>query len=61
MKKEISEERLWFVKYWSNYVRKNKNSDWSKQQNILINSMLLNANQDRQLYLKAKFMLERKN
>jgi len=61
MKKEISEERLWFVKYWSEYVRDNKNAVWSKQQSELINSMLLNANQDRRLYLKTKLMLERKN
>lgn len=48
------EERLWFVKYWSDYVRKNKNSVWSRQQSGFINSVLSNAIQDRQLYLRIK-------
>lgn len=48
------EERLWFVKYWSDYVRNNKNSVWSKQQSSFINSALSNAIQDRQLYLRIK-------
>lgn len=33
-------ERLWFVDYWANYVKTHSDEDWSRQQNILINSVL---------------------
>mgnify|MGYP001592807081 CR=1 FL=1 len=39
-----NEDRMWFVEYWANYVRTHPDKDWSRQQNILINSMMKNAN-----------------
>lgn len=41
--KDNREERMNFVEYWANYVRTHPDKDWSKQQNILINSMMKNA------------------
>ena len=34
---------MWFVNYWADYVRTHPDKIWSKQQNILINSMIQNA------------------
>lgn len=36
-------DRMNFVKYWANYVRTHPDKVWSKQQNILINSMMKNS------------------
>ncbi len=47
-------QRLWFVRYWANYVRTHSNADWSKQQKNMIDSVFMAANQDRELYLKVK-------
>ena len=38
--KDNSEDRLNFVKYWANYVKTHKDEEWSKQQNMLINSQI---------------------
>lgn len=51
------EDRMNFVKYWTEFVRSNPDQVWSKQQNILINSMMQNANQfplNAEEYLKMK-------
>ena len=37
------QERLWFIRYWANYVRTHSDKEWSKQQNVLINSMFQGA------------------
>ena len=37
------QERLWFVNYWADYVKTHSDKDWSKQQNVLINSMMQNS------------------
>ncbi len=50
----IYEERLEFVRYWAKYVKTHDPEDWSTQQKILIDSILRNANQDKELYLKIK-------
>jgi len=42
-KAKNKEERLWFVKYWANYVRSHDDKDWSRQQALLINSQMQNA------------------
>ena len=52
-KRNIS-ERLRFVKIWADYMKKTPNSKWSRQQNILINSVMKSANQDIKLYLNVK-------
>ena len=38
--KNNKEERINFVKYWANYIKTHKDEDWSKQQNIIINSQI---------------------
>ena len=38
--KTNDEDRINFIKYWANYIKNNKDEDWSKQQNIIINSQL---------------------
>lgn len=52
-----NQDRMWFVKYWANYVRTHSDKEWSKQQNILINSMIENAKHlklSAEQYLKIK-------
>jgi len=41
--KDNKEERMNFVRYWANYVKTHSDKDWSRQQNILINSLMQNA------------------
>ncbi len=48
------DERLRFVKIWANYMKKTPNKEWSRQQNILINSVIKSANQDAGLCLRVK-------
>ena len=33
-------ERMEFVKYWANYVKTHSDSDWSSQQNVVIDSQM---------------------
>jgi len=51
---ENNKERLEFVDRWAEYVRTHSDKDWSKQQNIIINSSLKSANYSREGYLKMK-------
>lgn len=40
-KKEINkEQRREFVKYWAEYVKSHPDEEWSKQQNLIIDSQL---------------------
>jgi hypothetical protein len=34
------EDRLNFVKFWANYIRRHSDEEWSKQQNVLIDSQI---------------------
>lgn len=34
------EDRLNFVKFWAEYVRTHSDEEWSRQQNVLINSQI---------------------
>lgn len=55
--KNNAEERLNYVKYWANYVRTHPDKEWSRQQNILINSLMQNAKNSklpREQYLRIK-------
>lgn len=55
--KNNKEERMNFVEYWANYVKTHPDKDWSRQQNILINSLMQNAKNSKmtpQQYLKIK-------
>ena len=33
-------ERIWFIKYWANYIRNNSDENLSKGQAILIDSLI---------------------
>lgn len=55
--KDNKEERMNFVEYWANYVRTHPDKDWSKQQNVLINSLMQNAKNSKltkEQYLRIK-------
>ena len=48
-------QREEFIIYWANYVKTHPDKEWSRQQNILINSILKSAKQfSREEYLKLK-------
>ena len=52
-----NKDRMWFVEYWANYVKTHPDKDWSRQQNVLINSVMKNAKNSRlspKEYLKIK-------
>ena len=52
-----NKDRMWFVKYWANYVKTHPDKEWSRQQNVLINSLVKNAKNSKmtpQQYLKIK-------
>lgn len=43
--KTNKEDRMNFVEYWAEYVRTHSDKEWSRQQNVIINSQLQNARQ----------------
>ncbi len=52
-----NKDRMWFVEYWANYVRTHPDKVWSKQQNVLINSLFKNAQNSKltkEQYLRIK-------
>ncbi|MEM3126465.1 MAG: hypothetical protein QW331_00130 [Candidatus Woesearchaeota archaeon] len=51
---ENNRERLKFVDRWAKYVLSHSNKEWSKQQNVIINSSLKSANMTKEEYLKIK-------
>ncbi len=56
-KKDNREDRMNFVEYWAEYVKTHSDKEWSRQQNILINSQIQNARSNRlsrEDYLKIK-------
>ena len=55
--KDNKEERMNFVKYWANYVKTHSDKEWSRQQNVLINSLMQNAKNSKltkEQYLRIK-------
>ncbi len=57
VRKLNKQDRMWFVEYWANYVKTHPDKVWSKQQNILINSLFKNAKNSKltkEEYLKIK-------
>lgn len=52
-------ERLSFVRFWADYIKRTPNEIWSKQYVMLINSVMLSASKDAKLYLKVKGTVER--
>lgn len=51
---ENEKERKRFVRKWAEYVRTHSDKDWSKQQNVIINSALKTANMTREQFFKMK-------
>jgi|ETNmetMinimDraft_2_1059921.scaffolds.fasta_scaffold468351_1 hypothetical protein len=41
--KQNNKDRMWFVEYWAEFVRTHPDQEWSRQQNIIINSQLQGA------------------
>ena len=48
------EERMHFVDKWAEYVKTHSDKDWSKQQNIVINSSLKSASMTKEQFFKMK-------
>jgi len=40
--KNNSEDRINFIKFWVKYIKNHSDKQWSKQQNIIIDSQLTN-------------------
>lgn len=38
--KNNKEERINFVKFWADYVKTHSDKEWSRQQNLIINSQI---------------------
>ena len=53
-KEDNEKERLEFVDFWSDYVLKHSDKEWSRQQNKIINSCLRSSRMNKEDYLKMK-------
>ena len=51
---ENEAERLKFVDVWSKYVLEHTDREWSRQQNVIINSCIRSADITREEYLHIK-------
>ena len=51
---ENEKERKSFVLKWAKYVRTHCDKEWSKQQNVIINSALKSANMTHEQFFKMK-------
>lgn len=47
-------ERMAFVDKWAEYVKTHSDKDWSRQQNIVINSSLKSASMTKEQFFKMK-------
>jgi hypothetical protein len=52
--KENQKERYRFIDQWAEYVRTHDDKDWSRQQNVIINSCLRTASMTKEEYLVMK-------
>jgi hypothetical protein len=52
--KQNQKERMKFVDFWSKYVLEHDDKDWSRQQNVIINSCLRSSRMTKKEYLKMK-------
>lgn len=50
--KTNQEDRENYIRFWVEYMKSMSDEEWSKQQNIIINSQLQSA--DHETYLKVK-------
>ena len=51
---ENEKDRRRYVCKWAEYVRMHDDKDWSRQQNVIINSALRSANMTREQFFKMK-------
>lgn len=51
---ENNKQRREFVRLWAEYVRTHDDEEWSRQQNVIINSALKSANMTREQFFKMK-------
>jgi len=51
---ENQAERMRFVDLWAKYVLEHSDKDWSRQQNMIIDSCLRTANMTKKQYLRMK-------
>ncbi|MCX6815871.1 MAG: hypothetical protein NT120_03395 [Candidatus Aenigmarchaeota archaeon] len=47
-------QRMGFVAYWAEYVRTHSDKDWSRQQNLIIDSCIKSAQITREQFLRMK-------
>ena len=57
-KEENQKERMQFIDRWSKYVLEHSDKEWSRQQNIIINSCLRSSRITKEEYLKMKERIE---
>jgi hypothetical protein len=38
--KDNQEDRINFIKFWVNYIKNHKDKEWSRQQNLIIDSQI---------------------
>jgi len=48
-------QRMDFVDYWAKYVRTHSDKEWSRQQNVIINSCLSSTTITAEQFLKMKY------
>jgi len=52
--KENQDERMRFIDKWAEFVKTHSDKEWSKQQNIIINSNLRAASMTKEQFFKMK-------
>ncbi len=53
-KEKNRDDRIAFVERWAEFVRTHDDKDWSRQQNIIIDSQIKSSTMTRDEYLKMK-------
>ncbi len=53
-KEKNRDERIAFVERWAEFVRSHDDKEWSRQQNIIIDSQIKSSTMTRDEYLKMK-------
>jgi hypothetical protein len=59
-RKENNKQRIEWIKMWVEYMKKNSNEVWSRQQADLINSVMRSANMNPDNYLEIKKLIQKK-
>ena len=58
---ENNKQRIEWVKFWAEYMKKNTNEVWSRQQANFINSVLRSADVNPDDYLEIKKLIQKNN